>query len=139
MRLLKANTATMSAMILPGLMLFAVLVVATSSASAQSFANVVQIEEHWELQIAQPESDISAPQTTMVMSPIADLSGLHFLFVLNHVNGPGFEAGGMQAQYWDGDNLVQEAIAGETGELESTGESHTLGTTHDARRRRAHL
>jgi hypothetical protein len=107
---------------LPGLILFAVCVVATSSASAQIFPSVVQIEEHWELQIAQPEGDISAPQTTMVMSPIADLSDVHFLFVLNHVNAPGFEAGGMHAQYWDGDNLVQEAIAGETGALESSGE-----------------
>ena len=103
MRRLRANTAKASALILPGLILFAVCVVATSSASAQSFSNVVQIEEHWELQIAQPKSDLSAPQTTMVMSPIGDLSGIHFLFILNHVNAPGFEAGGMHAQYWDGD------------------------------------
>ena len=51
------------------------------------------------------------------------MSGIHFLFILNHVNAPGFEAGGMQAQYWDGDNLVQEAIAGENGALESNGET----------------
>jgi hypothetical protein len=56
------------------------------------------------------------------MSPIADLSDVHFLFVLNHVSAPGFEAGGLQAQYWDGDNLVQETIANESGALGSSGE-----------------
>ena len=123
MRRLRADAAKASALVLPGLILFAVCVIAAPSASAQSFANVVQIEEYWELQIAHPESDISAPQTTMVMSPIAGLGDIHFLFVLNHVNAPGFEAGGMHAQYWDGDTLVQEAIAGENGALESSGET----------------
>jgi hypothetical protein len=84
--------------------------------------NVVHIEEHWELQVAQPDDAVSAPQTTMVMSPTGDLADVHFLFILNHVNAPGFEAGGLQAQYWDGDNLVQDAVASEIGALDNTGE-----------------
>jgi hypothetical protein len=123
MRLLSTNASKAFTQILPSLAFLAGWMVVAPFASADSWSNVVQIEEHWELQIAQPESDLSAPQTTMVMSPIADLSGIHFLFVLNHVNAPGFEAGGMHAQYWDGDNLVQEAIAGENGALESNGET----------------
>jgi hypothetical protein len=83
---------------------------------------VVHIEEHWELQVAQPDADVSAPQTTMVMSPTGDLADVHFLFILNHVNAPGFEAGGLQAQYWDGDNLVQDAVASEIGALDNSGE-----------------
>jgi hypothetical protein len=42
---------------------------------------------------------------------------------LNHVNAPGFEAGGLHAQYWDGDNLVQDAIANEFGALGNSGET----------------
>jgi hypothetical protein len=123
MRLLRANAAATFTQVLRGLALLAVGFVAAVPASAQTLTNVVQIEEHWELQVAQPEEDLSAPQTTMVMSPISDLSGEHFLFVLNHVNAPGFESGGMQAQYWDGDNLVSEAIASETATLANAGET----------------
>jgi hypothetical protein len=105
-----------------GLLLSAIGGVATTPASAQSFSNVVEIEEHWELKIAQPETDRSAPQVAMVMSPIADLSEVHFLFTLNHVSAPGFESGGLQAQYWDGDYLVQDAIGSEVGTLGQTDE-----------------
>ena len=123
MRLLRANAAATTTRSLQGLALLAVSFVATVPASAQTLSNVVQIEEHWELQVAQPEEDLSAPQTTMVMSPIGDLSDAHFLFILNHVNAPGFESGGMQAQYWDGDNLVSEAVASETATLATSGET----------------
>jgi hypothetical protein len=80
-------------------------------------SDVVQIEEHWELRISQPDPDRSAPQTTMVMSPTGDLSGVHFLFTLNHVGVPAFEAGGLQVQLWDGVDLVDESVANETGTL----------------------
>lgn len=79
--------------------------------------NVVQVEEFWELRISQPDPDRSAPQTTMVMSPIDGLSGPHFLFTLNHVTAPGFEAGGLQVQHWDGGDQVQECVASEIGAL----------------------
>jgi hypothetical protein len=45
------------------------------------------------------------------------LSEVHFLFTLNHVSAPGFESGGLQAQYWDGDDLVLDAIGSEVGTL----------------------
>jgi hypothetical protein len=122
MRLLRATAAKASAVIIPGLIVLAVAIAAVT-ASAQTLSNVVLVEEHWELTIAQPEEDLSAPQTTMVMSPIGDLSDAHFLFILNHVNAPGFEAGGLQAQHWDGDNLVAESVANETGTLANTGET----------------
>jgi hypothetical protein len=122
MRLVRANAVKAFTLVLPGFIFCAGWLIAIPSASADPENNVVQIEEYWELQVAEPEGDLSAPQTTMVMSPVADLSDIHFLFVLNHVNTPGFEAGGMHVQYWDGDNLVQESIAGETGALENSGE-----------------
>jgi hypothetical protein len=73
---------------------------------------VVSIEEHWELQLAQPDPDRSAPQTTMVVSPNGNVEGLHFLFTLNHTSAPAYEPGGMQVQVWDGDQLVDSASYG---------------------------
>ncbi|MEX0613075.1 MAG: hypothetical protein WD738_11075 [Pirellulales bacterium] len=80
-------------------------------------ANVVRVEEHWELRLAQPDQDRSAPQTTMVVSPDGDLEGAHFLFTLNHSNVPSYEPGGMQVQLWDGDELLDHHAADELGAL----------------------
>ncbi|MCI0332729.1 MAG: hypothetical protein L0228_05860 [Planctomycetes bacterium] len=72
-------------------------------------SRVVSVEEHWELRLGQPDAEVSAPQTTMVISPKGDLDGVHFLFTLNHVTVPQYEAGGMQVQLWDGENFVDSA------------------------------
>jgi hypothetical protein len=80
---------------------------ATATALAES-NRVISVEEHWELQLAQPDTDRSAPQTTMVMSPNGNVSGAHFLFTINHANAPDYRPGGMQVQLWDGDDLVDE-------------------------------
>jgi hypothetical protein len=69
-------------------------------------SRVVRVEEHWELQVAQPDSELSAPQTTMVMSPTGNLAGVHFLFTLNHATVPDYAPGGVQVQLWDGGELV---------------------------------
>jgi hypothetical protein len=84
--------------------LCAVFLFAAAPAWGQS--DVVMIEEHWELQLGQPDADRSAPQTTMVMSPSGDLDGVHFLFTLNHANAPDYAAGGVQIQAWDGGDLL---------------------------------
>jgi hypothetical protein len=74
---------------------------------------VISVEEHWELKISQPDADRSAPQTTMVMSPRANVDGVHFLVTLNHATVPDYAAGGIQAQLWHGDELVQSTSAHE--------------------------
>lgn len=78
---------------------------------------VVSVEEHWELQVGQPDANSSAPQTTMVMSPTGDLAGTYFLFTLNHSNVPDFTPGGMQVQQWDGTSLVEHHVANERNTL----------------------
>lgn len=75
-----------------------------SSAAAQS--NIVQIEEHWELAIGEPDPQLSAPQATMVMSPNGNLDGQYFLFTVNHRNSPEYEPGGLQLLLWDSDAVV---------------------------------
>jgi hypothetical protein len=78
---------------------------------------VILVEEHWELHISQPDSDLSAPQTTMVMSPSGDLDGVYFLFTLNHSTVPDYRHGGMQVQLWEGASLVDNHVADEGGAL----------------------
>ncbi len=74
---------------------------------------VISVEEHWELHISQPDQDMSAPQTTMVMSPSGDLDSAYFLLTLNHSTVPDYRPGGMQVQLWDGSNLVDNHVADE--------------------------
>lgn len=67
---------------------------------------IVQIEEHWELSVGEPDAPVSAPQATMVMSPQANLDGQYFVFTVNHRSVPAYEPGGMQVQLWNGDEPV---------------------------------
>jgi hypothetical protein len=84
---------------------------------------VVSVEEHWELQLSQPDSERSAPQVTMLMSPKPDVSGTHFLFTLNHVTAPDYQPGGMQVQAWDGDNLSDQKVGDASGALQNSSET----------------
>ncbi len=77
-----------------------------SAAHAVAQSNIVQIEEHWELSIGEPDTQLSAPQATMAMSPQADLDGQYFLFSINHRNVPDYEPGGLQVQLWDADDAI---------------------------------
>ena len=86
-------------------------------------SRVISVEEHWELQLAEPDAARSAPQTTMVMSPRGDLSGTHFLFTLNHVAAPDYQPGGMQVQLWEGEDLVNQAVGHESAALEHVNET----------------
>jgi len=76
------------------------------AASALAETQIVEIEEHWELAIGEPDAAVSAPQATMVMSPHSDLDGQYFLFTINHRNVPSYEPGGLQVQLWNGDEAV---------------------------------
>jgi len=87
------------------------------TARAESQNKVVALEEHWELQLAQPDADRSAPQTTMVISPTNNLNGLHFLFTLNHEAVPEYQPGGMQVEAWDGEQLLDHQSGSDTASL----------------------
>src|SRR5437868_1130563 len=86
----------------PAVLFMGIVLVAAAPAAAES-SRVVAVEEHWELQLGQPDADRSAPQTTMVISPTGDLTGTHFLFTLNHSTVPNYQPGGMQVQAWNGE------------------------------------
>lgn len=85
------------------LMCFSILLALPFIATQAFAADVVLIEEHWELRVGGPDEARSAPQVTMVMSPTADLENDFFLITLNHWTHPQFAAGGIQAQRWLGE------------------------------------
>jgi hypothetical protein len=91
-----------------------------SMADAQS--KVVQIEEHWELAVGEPDTQVSAPQATMIMSPNGSLEGQYFLFSLNHFSVPEYQPGGMQVQLWNGENAV-DAHSNSAGALQNVNET----------------
>ena len=88
---------------------------------AYSQQQVVEIEEHWELAIGEPDAPMSAPQATLVMSPNGNLEGQYFLVTINHRNVPDYAPGGVQVQLWNDDAPVA---------VESFGAS-TLDQTND--------
>jgi len=110
-----------SAIARSALALFAVATFATA-ALAQS-NRVVLVEEHWELKLTTPDFERSAPQITMVMSPAANIDGLHFLFTINHLTVPDYQPGGMQVQLWNHDELVEDSVADSSGSFEHQDET----------------
>jgi hypothetical protein len=86
-----------------GLML---LFCAWFAAGTAGAADIVRIEEDWELVVANPDAASFAPQVTSTLSPLGDLSGYYAVFDLNLRNLPVYEAGGMQLQVWNGDAPV---------------------------------
>lgn len=94
------------------LVAFASLVMALAIPALAASPRVVSVEEHWELRLAHPDQDLSAPQTTMVTSPDGDLEGTHFLFTINHQTDPDYVPGGLQVQHWEGGDLVTSTAAG---------------------------
>lgn len=83
---------------------------------------VISVEEQWELHVTQPDTDRSAPQTTMVISPTGDISGLHFLVTLNHATVPDYAAGGVQVQQWNGEELIDSETTHEGAVLDQSEE-----------------
>jgi hypothetical protein len=80
---------------------------ALASWCAPSFAiEVVAIEEHWEVQVGEPDAESSGPQVCMVMSPTGTLYGDYFVFTINHQSDPEYVPGGLQVQQWCGEEVI---------------------------------
>lgn len=83
---------------------------------------IVAIEEFWELNVGEPDAQRSAPQVTMVTSPVGSLEGVYFLFALNHQSHPDWAPGGMQVQLWNGGDLVASHTSQEDEPLQNANE-----------------
>lgn len=72
-------------------------------AAVASAQDAARVEEDWELVVNSPDTNSSSPQVVTVLSPTADLTSLHGVFLVNHQTEPDFAFGGLQLQVWDGD------------------------------------
>jgi hypothetical protein len=83
----------------------------TQRAFSDTAANVVQVEEDWELVVANPDNANTAPQVTCTISPYPHLNNLHSVVEINHKTVPSFAAGGVHLQTWVGEyNLTRKSI-----------------------------
>jgi hypothetical protein len=109
----------------PGRYATALLTLCSCLSSPTALADnndVVQIEEHWELEVGGPDAGRSAPQVTMIMSPVDNLNGDFFALALNHWSFPDFEEGGYQLQRWHGEQCEEAAHGARTNPIEQDGE-----------------
>ena len=95
---------------------------AIAAPAAAESSKVISVEEHWELRISQPDNERSAPQITMLMSPVGNVDGTHFFFTINHSTVPQYAPGGLQVQQWEGDDLVQDRTVRDGEALNSSEE-----------------
>jgi hypothetical protein len=96
--------------------------VGASRAWSYSTAGVVQVEEDWELIIAEPNAEDAAPQITCTISPYPHLSNLHSVVEVNHKTVTSWAPGGFHLQTWAGEyNLTRKSIEN-TSSLQTSGE-----------------
>jgi hypothetical protein len=82
----------------------------------------VAIEEHWELEVGQPDAGSSGPQVCMVMSPSEDLTSDYFILTINHHSEPEYIPGGIQVQQWYGDEMLASKVGPQEGTLHHSDE-----------------
>jgi len=92
---------------------FVLILAATNVAWAQS--PVMRVEEDWVLVISLPDIANDSPQITCSMSPASNLDGIYAAFELNHRSLPDYQAGGLQLQVWNGENLVEQVSSAHNG------------------------
>jgi hypothetical protein len=80
-------------------------------------AEIVRVEEQWELKIATPDPASDAPQVICLVSPLNDIRGVHAAFELNQRSQPYFSPGGLQLQLWDGESPLGHVNATAVGVL----------------------
>ncbi len=69
-------------------------------------ADVMRVEEDWEVVLNQPDPDVDAPQFHTVCSPFGNLDSVYLQAYWNYREQPEFLAGGMQLTAWLGDWCV---------------------------------
>jgi hypothetical protein len=85
--------------------------ITAGQAWSQEGPQVLQVEEDWELVVANPDSGNTAPQVTCTISPYPHLDNLHSVIEINHKTVPSFAAGGFHLQTWAGEyNLTRKSL-----------------------------
>ena len=82
-------------------------VIALLAAKPLVAADIVRVEEDWELVVKEPDVDTQAPQVTCVISPTGGIESSYAALTVNHKTLPDYDAGGIQLQVWrDGDAVA---------------------------------
>ncbi len=84
---------------------------------AQDQTPVMRVEEDWELVVAEPDLETTAPQVTCVVSPTDGLDGYYASIELNHQTQPDFSSGGVHLQTWAGEEPLDTEGSTEQGLL----------------------
>ncbi len=74
-------------------------------------ADIVLIEEDWELVVVDPEPARFGPQVTTTLAPIGNLGGLRWRFTLNPSEQSIYDAGGMRLVLWNGTGTIATRAA----------------------------
>lgn len=77
--------------------------------SAATAADVMRVEEDWQLVVNQPDANLNGPQLTCVIAPASADQG-YCAFDLNYNTQPGYAAGGLQMHLW---NPSQPIVVGD--------------------------
>lgn len=67
--------------------------------------DITRVEEDWIIRVVDPDTDLTAPQFTTVMTPDSTDPSTYFTLEFNHSTTPEFQPGGLQLQAWQGDAL----------------------------------
>lgn len=85
--------------------------IGATKAWSEETPSVVQVEEDWELVVADPDAGATAPQLTCTISPLSTLNNLHAVVEINHKTVPYWAPGGVHLQTWVGEyNLTRKSI-----------------------------
>jgi hypothetical protein len=66
-------------------------------------ANVVRVEEDWELVVLDPDVASNGPQVTCVISPSGGVDSYYVSLEINFRSLPSYTPGGLQYQMWNGE------------------------------------
>lgn len=83
---------------------------------------LVVVEEDWELIVASPDPNSTAPQISCTISPLSHVNSIHAAFELNHQSQPEFTAGGLQLQIWNDEQPLGSRKFPNPGVLSTDGE-----------------
>jgi len=86
-------------------------------------ADVVRVEEEWELVVATPDQASNSPQVACAMAPFSQLDWLYMTFEINHRSDPDYVAGGLNLMVWHGEQHLLTKTSSDTHAMATTGET----------------
>lgn len=87
-------------------------------------ADVVRVEEDWQLVVNQPDADLNGPQVTCIISP-ASVDLAYCAFDLNYNTQPNYSPGGLQMHLWNPDQPIVVGSFPVTGTMQQANETVT--------------